>query len=400
MIPKSLSATAMNTANSCLARYHAENYVKANNISKPAASNGTAIHSALEAFITKFFVEPNARKPKFEDLEMLYKYYYMKNFPQGEEDDELYKVGIKCVKDWFYRADYADGRTIISTEARKQFPLRTSKGIIPFTYIIDRLDFKDGFYEVIDYKSSVINVSATELNKKLQGKAYALALLFEHPEIADDPAGGVWVTFEMLRYAPVSVFFTVEECRQTYQDLVVIAENILAAEEPTPENPLPETLNQECTFCVRKASCVEIRKNIDVGGIFGLSLQEQIDMRAQIEFQRTAMGSLMKELDEVIEPAIVMSDEDGATEYNTNFTKAFFKTSSHRVCSDPRLAQKLVGDDLWNRFAKTEMGIGQYDKMLKDPSLSEDTVKQLKELVKKEYGEPRLNFVALTPEVE
>lgn len=382
MIPASISATSLENARNCMSMFHAQNIKYARSIDNDAARNGTTVHFALEVFVTKVFVEKSMTyDPQF--LHDLYDMKYLDLFGKlGVAGDELWESGHKMLNTWLTRHGLDDGRTVFSTEEKRTILIPTESGAsVKLNFVIDRLDrINDMAWEVIDYKSSNFNIKSGSLKQKLQAIIYALAVYYEHPE-----AETVKVTFEMLKYAQSSVYFTKDEVKVGYISIKHTLEKIIAADE----NNLPETINASCGFCVRKATCKALQKNIEVGGLFALTLEEQIDLRTQLELQRSGMSGLMKELDKVIEVAI---GSQGKLELDTGTSKAYFRTTKERTVTSPERIRDIVGEEIFDQYGRLEIPLGELDKMLKDPRITDEQREQIDRYIQKGYTEPSLNY--------
>lgn len=368
MRPKTLSASALQNYELCPARYKATNIEYTPDLSNSAADLGTAVHSALESWV-------KSGDYKGGTLAKLKKHFEV-GYDAIFSDRKRFDEGVSMLKGWFARTNLDDGREIVSTEVKKNFKLKTSAGEIPFNYICDRVDkLADGSIEVVDYKTVSQPLQPEDLRNKLQARTYAMAMMIEYPE-----AKGVWVTFDLIRFDAIGLYFTAEECRDTYRYIKKLVEDILADDGKT------EKLNPDCRWCVRKGACVKLRKHMNGGGELAIDdLDEAVQIRAEIEY---AMGGMKGRLDNLDRFIMQKAEEQNWTEMDNGEVKLEIKSSARRQI-DSRLAATIIGPD-----AMAEMGsvtITAIDKILKEGDLTPEQKAELKGLVTKAYGAPRIS---------
>lgn len=378
MIPSTLSASSIQVADLCMARWEAEYANRSRGLGNAAANLGTVCHSALEEYVTKVYME-KTREP---DLEYLLSLYYMFTIATfGTPDHDGYEDGISMLKTWFKRTDLSEVR-IISTEQKLQFMLPTSIGDIPFNYIFDRFDqVGPREFKVVDYKSVRLPVSPEDLHRKVQPRTYALAaaILLKSQDI---PYDIIRIEFDLLRYDTVGTFFRHEDNLQTWASLKRVAEKIIA----TPEGKAPYTLNPECNFCPIKAKCPELMKSIAFGGAVGLDTETLIDIRAQMEWQKKAVTQGISELDDLL---LVRAREADTLEFTTAVNKMTVAVSSTRTV-DADMVETVVGGDLFTRYGGKSITMSSFDKLIKDPNITDQQRVRLRSLIGKKVGDPRV----------
>src|SRR6478735_141355 len=394
MRPRSFSATALQTASSCLSRYQAENIEYGRGMQNDAAGVGSSVHGALEYFV-KFHVMGKESAPD-ADLKKLIEYYkmsYTQVFGSVDYVGELYEDGLALVKAWYKRQVW-DGIEVLSCEVKDNYPIPViidgEKVEIPFNYIWDRFDkIGEHEYRVVDYKTNRWGITPDDLSKKVQARIYALIAQIKYPD-----ATRIWVTFDMLRHDKVGVVFTRQDNINTWNFIKRTTQRII--DTPDEEAKKMETLNPECNFCVRKTNCGVLLKNITVGGIFGAEKAEDVlDRRAALAFQLKAVENALKEMDAVIEADVKARDVPEAA-IQTKDNKLVMKVSSRRAVDGER-AERIVGPEIFTLYGKTGLTMAQFDKLLKDPALTEEQVAQLKGLVYNNYGEPKVSTVPQNP---
>lgn len=368
MRPKTLSASALQNYELCPARYKATNIEYTPDLSSSAADLGTAVHAALESWVKS----DDYKGASLAKLKEHWKTAYNSIFTEQTR----FKEGEAMLKSWFARSNLTEGRTILSTEQKKNFKLKTSAGEIPFNYICDRVDqLEDGDIEVVDYKTVSQPLQPEDLRNKLQARCYAVAMMIEHPE-----AKGIWVTFDLIRFDSISLYFPAEECRETYRYIKKLVEEILADDGKT------ERLNQDCRWCVRKGACSKLRKHMNGGGEIGIDdLNEAVQLRAELEFAMGAMKGRMENLDRFI---LQKAQEDDWTEMDNGDIKLEIKSRGRRTI-DPRMAAPIIGPELMAECGN--LTISAVDKILKDSDLEPEKKAELKSLVTQTWGAPSIS---------
>lgn len=387
MQPKSLSATALHVAELCLARYHAEQIIHARGIGGHAASLGSACHGALEVFVDETQIKGNKSNYNLKFLLDLFKMSYMKVFGTFEASGELFDEGVEMLTRWFERQDWT-GVEVVSVETKTHFELTSKKhGVtIPFNYIFDRLDILErdengepSVIRIVDYKTNRWALRPDDLDKKIQARIYAMVTQMNYKK-----AKRIWVQFDLLRHEAVGRVFSREQNIATWRRIHSGYDIILEA-EPNDQGEYPETLNAECVFCVRKASCKAYLKNVAAGGVFSFGSPEEIvDRRALLQWQVKAANAAIKELDELI---LGQAKAEDVKMYESPNNRITFGVSSRREV-DPRMAEMVVGPEIFSEYGGKKLAMGQFDKMLKDPRVTPGQKAQLKGLINYNFGDP------------
>lgn len=385
MIPKSFSASALQVAQTCLARYHSENILRAERPPNSAASLGTAVHSALEWYVTAVYILMS-KPPSLDDLLKLFRVAYAAEFNTFDTDSNDYRDGVEMLERWYKRTTpvLAD-RTVISCEVKTKFDIQTSVGPIPFNYIWDRFDKLPGDeeYEVVDYKSIRFAFGPEELKNKIQARCYGLAAQIQRPT-----AKRIWVRFDLLRHDSVAVVFTRDQNVATWEYLKESAERIIA----TADTDLVETLNPECKWCVRKLVCTALQSHTSGGGYLNVG-PEMLDRRADIEYQRKALDVLARELDEVIFRDAEKFDQ---VEFETDKNNLSIGWSNRRAV-DPERVLLVVGHELFEKYDGPLMNYTTFNKLLKDRAVTPAMKQQLQNLVYNKRGEPTVKVSPRNP---
>lgn len=381
MIPRSLSASALQTAEACLFRYKHENFDRIPSMGNSAASTGTAVHGALELFVKAVFLEKTANWEDEKLLLDLYEVSYMQTFNSADTATAEFEDGLELVKKWYARTELKD--EVISCEVKENFRIKTSVGEIPFNFIWDRADkISDTEYRVVDYKTVRVPVSAEELKSRIQPRAYALAAQIKWPN-----AERIWVTYDLLRHDPVGIVFTREDNVAFWKYLKRAAERIIATDE---ENP-PQTLNPDCRFCIVKQKCETLQKSIAGGTTFSVNPEEAAVRKMKVSSQIKALEAFEAELDSILVKEAEARDE---ISWDTGDVHVDI-TASRRRTLNSHSAAKVLGPELTAKYGS--FTLGNIDKILKEENLTPEQREALKEAIGVKWGEPSAKVKPLSP---
>lgn len=378
MEPKSLSASAMHVAQLCKVRYHAENIQYSKGIANDAASLGSAVHGALEPYV-KTAIMTDEREPTLKYLLDLFKISYMTVFHTVETNTEDFADGVEMLTKWHARTDFT-GVTVLSAEVKKNFPIPTSIGEIPFNYIMDRFDqIGEHEYKVVDYKTNRWGIRPEDLKKKVQARAYSVAA-----QIAQPDAERIWVEFDMLRHdSPVGIVFTRDENIAAWKFMKELAQEIV----DTKVEDLKPTLNPECLFCVLKATCPALVQNITTGGIFSFKNNEEaVDRRAMLEYQAKAINAAVAEIDKLL---LTEAKELEVFGFESQFNQLEITMSKTRTV-DAEMVEMAIGPRNFAKYGGKKITIKAIEDMLKSSDLTPEQKVQVRGLIYYKNGEPKV----------
>lgn len=392
MIPRTLSASSLNTAELCLARWKAENLNRGASLSNKAADTGTAVHGGLEYFVDWCILKGHKEDWNEGKLREFFEVSYLETFRSGDFDAPTFEDGWNLCKVWLKRTDLSK-RRVLSVEEKLHFPLKTSVGIIPITYIRDRFDElsppnedgSGGRYEVVDYKTIRFAPKNSELKGKIQPRIYALATQIEYP-LAEQ----IWVTFDCLRHDPIgSVMFTRDDNARTYRALQKAAERIIAWPDDTEP---PETLNSECQYCIRKLFCKTMQSNQLAQGVMAVTPDLAIQKIAQVNHQMKALERVQEELSRII---VRHAEEMDLTEWTQADGSKVKLSVSGRRNIDSRMVAAIVGAEIAQRYGNFTMA--SIDSLLGGDELNEMQKMQIKGLIGKNYSDPSVKVIPSMP---
>jgi hypothetical protein len=370
-----------------MARWKAEYFDRSRGFGGSAAMVGTSCHYALEKFVEWVYLTKEGKWSDVKQLELFYMRGFMETFGHGDFQCDEYKDGWELVLKWWKRTDLSDAAEIISVENKQNFPVPVimpgtgEKFDIPCTYIMDRMDVlvydangDEEVVRVVDYKTIRIPLDSDELKQKVQAKVYALMAKIKYPK-----ARRIWVVFDLLRHESVGVAFDHADCVEIWEWLKREAQRIV----DTPENNPPESLNDECRFCVRKATCKTLLANVQHGGIFSLDPLAIAQLKLELEQRIKGLQGLVSECEGQLLAEASARDE---LEWNAGPVDVEITASRRRNVTDPELLNKILGPDLVAQYGK--IGVTEIDSLLKTPGLLTDDQKaEIKELVKWKYGD-------------
>lgn len=387
MIPRTLSASSLSVAQRCMARWKTEYFDRVRGPGGSAANLGTTCHAALESFINNCF--GGTLPPLPAEFNMLVAYYNQHFIAIYGPDLSVphYQEGLDMLANWYNRTvksgDLAS-REIISTERKEKFDLPVMIGGIRqtliFNFIMDRLDkIGPDEYEIVDYKTQQARVDASELKQKLQAKVYAMAVQIKYPE-----AKKIWVTFDLLRHEPVSVAFNKEENTNTWKELKNLAQMIVDTEP----SDARETINAECRFCVRKATCTTLQSNIAGGGIHSITeIGQAVHLYKKLKQQQSGVTQLLGELEEFV---MMYAADKEITEWDESGTPVKITQSGRRVVRDPEAAAELVGPEIMKKYGS--LGVTDIEKIIKSGEVDAETAASLKKLMVRQPGKISVNI--------
>jgi len=358
-----------------------------------AATLGSTVHKALEDYVIVVYIK-REQPPSFDLLHMFFKAAYIDHFHSQDTATEQYMLGWEMLNRWFKEHDLdKEDVQVISCEKKDNFLVPSSIGPKPFNYIWDRFDQTGpGVFRVVDYKSSAWDVKPEDLKKKIQARAYALAAAIQLKQqgIAYER---IWVVFHMLRFGTRGISFTHDDNVVTWNHINDSLQEIVDQDPDTVE----ERLNGECLFCVRKAGCTALQKNVSVGGIHSVStIEEAIDLRAQAEWQSKGINALIRDLDKKILTEAKERDLVSAETQDTLFEVGI---SSQRAI-DPDMAAMAIGEQLFNKYGGRKITMAVVDKLLKGNELTAEQKTQLRGLIYTKKGEPSVRVTAKNPLVD
>lgn len=378
VLPKSFSATSLDTAEKCLARYKAEVIDRGANLQGNAANVGIVCHGTLEDFLRAVFIRKD--QPWSEE-------FYWKCFHEHSDavlgpsrTSELYQDAHDIAERWFKtpgrQADLEEV-TILSLESKNNFLLKTSQGEIPVNYIMDRLDrVSEGVYRVVDYKSNRVALTASQLRRKLQARLYSLMVQIKYPDAKE-----IWVQFDFLRHSPVEVKFTRDDNVVMYRELQRRTEDILN----TPDDQAPETLNVDCGYCVRKASCKKLASHEAVGGILGKSPEELADLHYKLASAEKARKILQDEVETLLLQYCI---ENELLEFETPAGLVSVVAKGKREVDSRTAGLILQAAGVANDYMS--FSVTAIDKILKSSLLSEPQKDLLRRTVTKKLSDPTI----------
>lgn len=382
MRPKTISASSLANAQSCLAKYKAVNFDYVPDYGdKAPAKEGTAVHYALQYFVQKVFMERNADWDDVELLRELYIEGYTVTFGTCDLDTYWFRDGWDLIVKWHMRTDLSDV-TVLSVEEKRRTPVPSARydknkpahqqngaAVVPLTYIWDRCDeYVDPagrrVVRVVDYKTERKFLRVDAVKTRLQARIYALAALLYFRENQPDV---ILVQIDMLRYQPVTVEFTPEECVvDIWRFLRNELQRILDIDD---RKNLPRTVGPGCRYCPISARCKELRKHVDHGGVGSLSLEETVALRVLLEQKTAGEKDLIKQLDEVIvsEAAELDLDELAAGDHLVTL-----KVGSRRIVNQRALIY-AIGFERYLLEPKIPVPVAAVEAMLKSDELDEET---------------------------
>lgn len=385
---KTISASSLTTFSECAKRWHAEYVLRTPRTGGPGpAALGTACHDALERYVRAVYME-KTRTEDFTYLLGLFKVAYMREFASADIKTPEYEDGINMLTNWFGRTNL-DNVEVLSVEVKDSMNIKTKDGIKKYNYIWDRCDrFEEHgktIIRVVDYKTIRAYLSPEDVRNKIQAKMYAMAAATQFKEMHPDE---IWIQFDLLRYGTIDVKFTREENVETWKFVKATANRIIEMDD---EN-IPETLGPGCMFCVRKANCHTLRKNINGEGIMLLAGDRDAMAKAREEFEavQKAAKYALEELDNLMLHDAKSTDE---IEYETDNYRVVFKGRKSREV-DSMEAALIIGPELMSKIGK--LNVTELDKLVKGKELTAAQKSLLHGTIRERFGDLKPKVVKKT----
>lgn len=371
---RTISATALEVAQLCMARFKSEkiDYTPGSGGRGPA-NKGTVVHGVLEDYVRAVYINKDGTPQNTATLKALYNKHFEAVFNSADRTSDDYKDGWDQVERWFKRTDLA-GVEVISTETKSFIEIKTSDGPKKYNYIWDRCD---KFYDedgklcirVVDYKTWRKNLTPDDLYAKIQCRMYAMAAAIQFKDLNPDE---IWVQLDQTRYGTVEKRFSREDNVETWKYVKRQAELILA----TDPNTVQATVNAECGFCPIKSSCPELRKNVSGGGVHALTDDELA--RAKYEIESTLKGAkyALEEVEDVL--AARMREQD-ALEWDTDEFEVKFKPGRSTRSVNNRQVARIIGPEIFNQIGTVT--ITKLNDLMKSGELTDEQVAELKKAI-------------------
>lgn len=387
MNPYSFSASALDVADLCLARYKAENIDKGRDFQGTAASVGIVCHGTFEDWLRWVFIKKELSWDNEDAFREIFEDNYAKVFGglQGAEYEDAWDL---CYR-WYHREDqeaYFASVKIVSLEAKLSHPLKTPLGVKNFNYIMDRVDrINDKTIRVVDYKSNRVALTEDQLRRKRQARLYALMTAIKYKGKGIEH---IQVEFDFLRHRPVRVEFTRDEITETWNQLLREVKRIIE----TPETRVPETLNANCGWCVRKADCKTLQSNINVGGIMSKSVDELARIYGQLVDQAKGQKELAGQIEMMLLQHAITED---VLEFETETAEVVVLLPTKRTVNT-RVAAAVLGANI-SEYAN--FSVTTIDKLTKRTSPLPPAQRELlKQAIEIKTGEPKVSIKSKEPD--
>lgn len=376
---RTISASGLKTYSKCPSRYEAE-YVIAKKGAQPSsrpAMVGTAVHKALEDYVQDVYID-KGRSPDLQYLLDLLEVAWSSEPALGAPgNDPDYDAAMAMLSTWFGRTDLSEVE-VLSVEKKDSIIVPTIDGERSFNYIWDRCDRYtdiDGVtvIRVVDYKTVWMNRGLGEILDDLQVRMYGVAAAIQFK--AEEP-GRIEIQLDLLRHGNNTVTFEVEELRQFYRDMIDLANEIIADDNPR------EQLNPECHFCLKKSTCETLRSAALAGSVASMADEPDKLMEARdlLNTQKKAIEEALKEVDAELRNTL---DEKQVKALIGTTHKATATVRRTRKM-DPFKVAEIIGPAKFSRIAK--ITLKSLDDLAKGGQLSEAQQERLDRITEFESG--------------
>jgi hypothetical protein len=120
---------------------------------------------------------------------------------------------------------------------------------------------------------------------------------------------------------------------------------------------------------------------------------EAVDLRAMLEWQQAAITSTMKDLDAMI---LTQAKAEDVEEYESPTNRMRVTVGSRRQVDAERV-EMVLGPQLFAKHGGKSFAVGTVDKLLKGTELTDEQKVQLRGLIWKKNGEPKVVVEAKNP---
>lgn len=389
MIPKSFSATSLQLADGCLSRYKAHVIDRGAQFQGNAANVGLVCHEVLEKLVKEVFIKKNTAFWGWDYVQKLLDQAFMDIIGPNQSVPE-YGDALGLVRKWFdaeRRYEDLAAVQVLSVESKNFFQVpagvRGDDGVVreeKFTvnYIMDRIErIGPGEYKVVDYKSQWVPLTYDQLKDKIQARLYALAV-----QIVYKDAERIWVEFDFLRHDAVSVVFTKKDNADTWRMLKRSVQRVIDTSDEEAEKA--ETINSECGWCVKKATCKALASNVDVGGLLSLSVEEAAERFVRISQQVKALKQLETELSDLLLKQLMAA---ATIDLDLDEVRIQFKRSQRRNIDQATVAQ-ILGPELFAEVGS--LTLGKLDELRASGRLTQNQKVELDRATSMKMGDPKI----------
>ena len=377
MLPKSISASSLEVSRECLRKYHALHIERVQSPNNSPAMTGTACHGALENYVQAVYID-KTHTPDWNFLWTCYQKSFADTFQVADFSMTEFEDGLSMLKTWFKRQDL-DTISVINVEKKEFFEVPViHEGVqkkIILNYIIDRLDQTGpDEYRVVDYKTIRVPVNHAELKRKLQARIYALAVRTKFPQ-----AKRIKVEFDLLRHERIGIVLDRQDQVYTWIAVKSLAQRIVDASETDP----PETVNTGCRYCPVSATCKSIQKNMSMGTISSLTIEQLAATHQQISNQIKALEDLETK---IADNLVKHARELDVSAFEVGPFNVKMSVSSRRNMNLPEVIE-VLGKDLIKKYGSITMA--NIDKIIKNEDITLEQKEKIKGLIYKTYGDPK-----------
>ncbi|MBM3199654.1 PD-(D/E)XK nuclease family protein [Candidatus Woesearchaeota archaeon] len=214
---------------------------------------GSRVHETLEKLYKDLkFLKENS----LQDLLDYFDKQWNKNWNDSiiivhkEYTPENYrKLGVKYVTDYYNRFKPFNQDKTIATERRITIKL-DDKGEYKMQGYIDRIAYKDGYYEVHDYKTNANLPLEEYLIRDRQLSLYSIALLKDYQDAKKVKQVWHFLAFDK----DVTLEKNKKELEQLRKDTIALIKKIEASKK---RNDFPAQTSRLCDWCEFKPQCPE-----------------------------------------------------------------------------------------------------------------------------------------------
>ncbi len=214
---------------------------------------GQRVHETLEKLYRDLkFLKENSLQDLLAFFDKQWNKHWNNNIiiVKKEYNSENYrKLGIKYITDYYNRFKPFNQERTIATEKRITIKL-DDKGKYKMQGYIDRLSFKDGYYEVHDYKTNANLPIEEYMTEDRQLSLYSLAILKSYQDAKKTRQVWHFLAFDK----DIILEKTKKELEQLRKDTITLIKKIEAHKK---NNEFPAKTSRLCDWCEFRPICPE-----------------------------------------------------------------------------------------------------------------------------------------------
>lgn len=245
------SYSALNTYKTCPLKFKYQEIERIRVPKSKEAVFGTTIHAALHYMFT--------HEPLYPSLDQILDFFRKKwteaqeKVKLEEKEAEAYHNQGAALLSSFYKKNQPWNFHVIDMESRFEVPLEDpkTKELHMMAGVIDRIDkIKDGYYEIIDYKTSRRMPAQAQLDSDLQMSIYHLGILDRWPHLE---AQNIKLSLHFLKHG--EKISTTRSHKALQETKTQVLATLREVKERLAKDNFPPTPSALCDWCGYRPIC-------------------------------------------------------------------------------------------------------------------------------------------------